>query len=116
MARGSAELRKVASCSATQGLWQGDRKVGSWRPFLLESSSLPESSSPITKRKKLSKLLVQHPYTTPKPAFQPPPAFNGKLLIFAHKQLYIKSIYAFYLSSVMASIFFHFSVAGITSD
>ena len=28
-ARGSAELRKVASGSATQGLWQGDRKVGS---------------------------------------------------------------------------------------
>ena len=28
-ARGSAELRKVASGSATHGLWQGDRKVES---------------------------------------------------------------------------------------
>ena len=28
-ARGSAELGKVATGSATQGLWQGDRKVGS---------------------------------------------------------------------------------------
>ena len=28
-ARGSAELRKVASGSATQSLWLGDRKVGS---------------------------------------------------------------------------------------
>ena len=27
-ARGSAELRKVASASATQGLWLRDRKVG----------------------------------------------------------------------------------------
>ena len=26
---GSAELKKVASGSATQGLWLGDRKVGS---------------------------------------------------------------------------------------
>ena len=28
-ARGSAELAKVTSGSATQGLWLGDRKVGS---------------------------------------------------------------------------------------
>ena len=29
MARGSAELSEVASGSAGQGLWLGDRKVGS---------------------------------------------------------------------------------------